>query len=256
MKNIRTLIVDDEPLAREGVRMMLESDPEIDIVGECQNGCQAVRDIIEHRPDLIFLDVQMPEMTGFDVLAEVGAELMPAVIFVTAHDKYSMAAFEVHALDYLLKPFTKQRFVKALERAKAQINDSSNNRINRRLIALLQDFKLGEKYLKRVVIKAVGRVSFLDVGEIDWVEASDSYVRLHVGRVTHLIRGTMNGLEERLDPAKFLRIHRSTIINIERIKELRPLFHGEYIVTLKDGTQLTTGRSYRDTLRPLLENPF
>lgn len=255
-KKIRTLIVDDEPLAREGVRMLLEDDPDIEVIGECANGREAVRDIVEHSPDLLFLDVQMPEMTGFDVLAEVGAGRTPAVIFVTAYDKYALEAFDFHALDYLLKPFTKRRFDKALARAKAQIARAPSEGLDDRLAALLQDLKPGEKYLERVVVKAAGRVFFLGVGEIDWVEAADTYVRLHVGRESHLIRGTMGVLESRLDPARFLRIHRSTIVNIERIKEMHPLFHGEYVITLKDGVQLTSGRSYRDRLRPLLENPF
>lgn len=236
--------------------MLLESDPDIAIVGECVNGQEAARDILRYTPDLIFLDVQMPERTGFDVLAEIGAELMPVVIFVTAYDKYALDAFEVHALDYLLKPFTKSRFDKALERAKAQIENQGDDNFSSRLAALLEDLKPSEKYLERVVIKAAGRVSFLSVDEIDWVEASDTYVRLHVGRASHLIRGTMAGLEAQLDPAKFLRIHRSTIINIERVKEMHPLFHGEYVITLEDGTQLTCGRRYRERLRPLLENPF
>lgn len=253
---VRTLIIDDEPLAREGIRMMLEDDPDISIIGECADGRQAVIQIIENTPDLIFLDVQMPEMTGFDVLAAVGLERIPAVIFVTAYDKYALEAFEVHALDYLLKPFTRQRFVKALERAKASLMHTRSEEINDRLAALLQDLKPGEKYLERVVIKEAGRLSFLSVEEIDWVEAADTYVRLHVGGTSHLIRGTMGGLEARLNPARFLRVHRSTIINVNRIKELHPLFHGEYIITLRDGTRLNSGRSYREKLRPLLENPF
>jgi len=256
MMKVRTLIIDDEPLAREGVRMMLEDDPDISIIGECADGRQAVSEIRVQTPDLVFLDVQMPEMTGFDVLAEVGVELIPAVIFVTAYDKYALEAFEVHALDYLLKPFTRQRFVKALERAKASLRHTSSENISHRLAALLQDLKPGEKYLERVVIKEAGRLSFLSVEELDWVEAADTYVRLHVGGKSHLIRGTMGGLESRLDPTKFLRVHRSTIINVKRIKELHPLFHGEYVITLLDGTQLNSGRSYREKLRPLLENPF
>lgn len=255
-KKVRTLIVDDEPLAREGVRMMLEDDPEISIIGECADGREAVGSIVGQMPDLVFLDVQMPEMSGFDVLAEVGADLIPALIFVTAYDKYALEAFEVHALDYLLKPFTRQRFVKALERAKSRLRQTSGESMTGRLAALLEDLRPGEKYLERVVIKEAGRLSFLGVEEIDWVEAEDMYVRLHVGGKSHLIRGTMGGLEARLDPSRFLRIHRSTIINVTRVKELHPLFHGEYVITLLDGTRLNSGRSYREKLRPFLENPF
>jgi two-component system LytT family response regulator len=256
MNKVRTLIVDDEPLAREGVRMLLEEDAEIAIIGESADGREAIKAIAEQMPDLVFLDVQMPEMTGFDVLAAVGAERLPAVIFVTAYDNYALAAFEVHALDYLLKPFTRGRFLKALERAKARLRQTGDDNLSRRLAALLQDVSPGEKYLERIVIKEAGRVTFLGVGEIDWIEAADTYVRLHVGGKSYLIRGTMGGLEAKLDPAKFLRVQRSAIVNLSRIKELHPLFHGEYVITLRDDTQITSGRSYRGKLRPLLENPF
>lgn len=255
-KKIRTLIIDDEPLAREGIRMLLEEDPDIVIIGECPDGREAVKEIVEQTPDLIFLDVQMPEMTGFEVLAEIGTELIPAIVFVTAYDKYALEAFEVNALDYVLKPFTQQRFFKALGRAKARLKHASSDNLSNHLTALLQNLKAGEKHLERVVIKEAGRLSFLGIEEIDWIEAADTYVRLHVGDKSHLIRGTMNGLEARLDPSEFLRVHRSIIININSIKELHPLFHGEYVITLRDGTRLNSGRSYRDKLRPLLENPF
>jgi two-component system, LytTR family, response regulator len=252
----RALIVDDEPLAREGVRLLLENDPEIVVVQECTDGQAAVKAIIETKPDLVFLDVQMPEMNGFEVLETVGVDRMPNTIFVTAYDKYALQAFEVHALDYLLKPYTNERFFRALERAKAQIKHRSDNNLNHQLSALLDHFKRGGDRLERLVVKAAGRISFVDVEEIDWIEAADTYVRLHVRSESHLVRGTMSGLEAKLDPHKFLRIHRSTIVNLSRVKELQPLFHGEYVVTLQDGTQLTSGRSYRDKLQPLLENPF
>ena len=253
---LRTLIVDDEPLAREGVRMLLEHDPDIAAVLECADGKAAVNAILETKPDLVFLDVQMPEMCGFDVLKAVGSARMPNTIFVTAYDKYALRAFEVHALDYLLKPYTNERFFSALERAKVQIKLSDENDFKRQLSALLDDVKRKGDWLQRLVVKAAGRISYVDVEEIDWIEAADTYVRLHVGRESHLLRGTMSALEAKLDPHKFLRIHRSTIVNLSRVKELKPLFHGEYAVKLHDGTQLTSGRSYRDKLQPLLDNPF
>ncbi|HKR60538.1 MAG TPA: LytTR family DNA-binding domain-containing protein [Pyrinomonadaceae bacterium] len=253
---LRTLIVDDEPLAREGVRMLLENDPEVTAVHECADGQTAVNTIIGTKPDLVFLDVQMPEMDGFEVLEKVGVDRMPNTIFVTAYDKYALQAFEVHALDYLLKPYTNERFFNALERAKTQIKLRGDDNLNHQLSALLDRLKHGGDRLERLAVNAAGRISFVDVEEIDWIEAADTYVRLHVRRESHLVRGTMSGLEAKLDPHKFLRIHRSAIVNLSRIRELQPLFHGEYVVTLQDGTQLTSGRSYRDKLQPLLKNPF
>jgi two-component system LytT family response regulator len=253
---LRTLIVDDEPLAREGVRMLLDNDPEVTTIHECADGQTAVNAIIEAKPDLVFLDVQMPEMDGFEVLKAVGVDRMPNTIFVTAYDRYALQAFEVHALDYLLKPYTNERFFKAFGRAKAQIKLRDDYSLNSQLTALLDHLQGSGDYLERLVVKAAGRVSFVDVKEIDWIEADDMYVRLHVRRESHLVRGTLSGLEAKLDPQKFLRIHRSTIVNLSRVKELQPLFHGEYVVTLQNGTQLTSGRSYRDKLQPLLKNPF
>jgi len=253
---LRTLIADDEPLAREGIRMLLESDAEIVSVDECADGKAAVDAIIATKPDLVFLDVQMPEMNGFEVLAEVGVDRMPNTIFVTAYDKYALQAFDVHALDYLLKPYTNERFFSALERAKTEISLRTEKELNGQLSALLDHLKGGRQHLVRLVVKTAGRISFVGVEEIDWIEAADTYVRLHVGREAHLVRGTMSGLEAKLDPIKFLRIHRSTIVNVKRIKELQPLFHGEYLLTLRDGTQLTSGRTYRDKIQPLLENHF
>lgn len=256
MKKIRTLIVDDEPLAREGVRMLLADDPEIAIAGECGNGSAAVKSIVTLEPDLVFLDVQMPEMNGFDVLEQLGADAAPAIIFVTAFDKYAVQAFEVHAVDYLLKPFTRERFFKALGKAKTQIRDQGDDESRERLQGLIEGLAPRERYLERIVVKSPGRIFFLDVAQIDWIEAADTYVRIHVGRDSHLVRGTMNRLETRLDPNRFLRVHRSTILNLKRVKELHPLFHGEYAITLYDGTQISSGRSYRNKLQRLLENLF
>lgn len=253
---LRTLIVDDEPLAREGVRMLLEHDSEVTAVLECADGRAAVNAIVETKPDLVFLDVQMPEMDGFEVVKTVGVDLMPNTIFVTAYDKYALHAFEVHALDYLLKPYTNERFFKALEQAKAHIKLKDDYRLNSQLTALLNQLKSGGDYLDRLVVKAAGRISFVDVEEIDWIEAADTYVRLHVRHKSHLVRGTLGGLEAKLNPHQFLRIHRSIMVNLSRVKELQSLFHGEYVVKLHDGTELTSGRSYRARLQPLLENSF
>jgi two-component system LytT family response regulator len=251
MANIRTVIVDDEPLARRGIRVLLDEEKDVEIISECRNGREALAVIEEQTPDLVFLDVQMPELNGFDVLQTIGAERMPAVIFVTAYDKYALRAFDVHALDYLLKPLDGERFTKALQRARAQIERKSIHDLSRRLQSLLDDLKPNQKYAERLVIKSAGRILFLGVAEIDWIEAADNYVRLHAGQDEHLLRETMNSLENRLDPAQFLRIHRSRIINIKRIKELQPLFRGEYDIMLQDGTRLESGRGYREKLQRL-----
>lgn len=252
MAKIRTVIVDDEPLARRGIRSQLSEENDFEIVSECRNGLEAVAVIEEQVPDLVFLDVQMPELDGFGVLEAVGVERMPAVIFVTAYDKYAVRAFDVHALDYLLKPFDVERFTRALQRARAQIERKSIHDLSHRLQGLLDDLKASpQKYAERLVIKSGGRILFLTVAEIDWIEAADNYVRLHSGRDEHLLRETMSGLEKRLDPELFLRIHRSRIVNIQRVKELQPLFRGEYEVMLQDGTRLESGGSYKAKLRQL-----
>jgi two-component system LytT family response regulator len=248
------LIVDDEPLARQRIRKLLEAEPDIEVLGECGDGRKAITTIEEERPDLVFLDVQMPGLDGFSVLEHIGIDRMPGVIFVTAYDRYALRAFEVHALDYLLKPFDRERFQKALERARAQINRSRTAEVNKQLLALLEDVKSARKYQERFVIKSSNRVLFIRVEEIDWIEAAGNYARLHIGNETHMLRETMSALEEKLDPEKFLRIHRSTIVNIERIQELQPWFHGDYVVLLKDGKQLTLSRSYRQKLQELFGN--
>jgi two-component system, LytTR family, response regulator len=249
MPKIRVLIVDDEPIARRGIVQQLKGEPEVEIVGECADGMEAVAAIKAKSPDLVFLDVQMPEMDGFEVIEAVGVERMPRVIFVTAYDQYALRAFEVHALDYLLKPFDRDRFVKALDHARSSLQ---RGEFNRQLIRLLDDRLAARKPLERLVIKAGGRIYFLNVEEVDWIEAADNYVELHVGRESHLLRETISGLAARLDPARFLRIRHSTIVNIERVKELRPLFRGEYLIVLRDGTELTSSRRYRKNLDAIL----
>jgi two-component system LytT family response regulator len=257
---IKTLIVDDEPLARRNLRVLLERDPQIEILEECRNGREAVKAINTLSPDLIFLDIQMPEMDGFDVLEHVGPEHIQAIIFVTAFDQYALKAFDVHALDYLLKPFDDERFARALERAKSQIAAREINQLSGRLLALLEEreserqgSKREERYLTRLMIKAASRVMLLKVDEIDFIEADGNYAKLHTGRKTHLLREKMNDLEGRLDPAKFVRIHRSIIVNLERIKEMHPHFNGDYVVVLEDGRQLKLSRTRREQLEARLK---
>ena len=245
---IRTLIVDDEPLGRERIRALLASDPEIEVIGECADGRQAITAIEQRNPDLVFLDVQMPEVDGFSVLEAICSECMPVIIFVTAYDRYAVQAFEVHALDYLLKSYDRERFSAAVQRAKEEIQRSREGVLNERLVGLLENLQAKKDRLTRLVIKSAGRIVFLRVEEIDWIEAADNYVRVHAGKESHLIRETLQSLEKRLDPGKFLRIHRSFLVNFDRIRELRPIFHGDYAVKLADGTELTLSRNYREKL--------
>jgi two-component system LytT family response regulator len=255
VNTIRTLVVDDEPLARERIKRFLAAEPDLELVGECAEGREAVAAIQTLKPDLVFLDIQIPELDGFGVLKAIPIEQMPAVVFVTAYDRYALQAFDVNALDYLLKPYNRERFRKAVERARAQLSNGAKGELNERLISLLENFKTEPpRHLERLMIKSSGRVFFLRAEELDWIEADGNYLRVHVGRESHLIRETMNRLASKLDPDKFLRIHRSTLVNIERIKELQPLFSGDYVVILRDGKQLTLSRSYRDKLLELFEN--
>ncbi|HTY37666.1 MAG TPA: LytTR family DNA-binding domain-containing protein [Bacteroidota bacterium] len=251
-KKIRALIVDDEPPARNKIRELLKTEMDVEIVDECTNGAEAVQSIASLTPDLVFLDIQMPELDGFGVIETIGPERFPAVIFVTAYDQYAVQAFDVHAIDYLLKPFDRQRFQTALNRVREHLEPGRRNEINQQLNSLLRQLKGPKKQADRLVVKSGGRVFFLKNDEIDWIEAAGNYVRLHVGNETHLLRETMNAIQKKLDPAMFIRIHRSTFVNIEKIKELQPWFHGEYVVIMRDGTQLTMSRSYRSNLPDLL----
>ena len=271
-RKLRALIVDDESLAREALLVMLDDDPEIEVIAECRNGKEAVTVIREQSPDVVFLDIQMPEMDGFQVVEEVGARQMPVTIFVTAYDKHALRAFEAHALDYLLKPFDHDRFNTALQRAKTFVRQQKLGEISESLFAMLQDMKLKtggdsptdadnrnperaarKEPIDRVVIKSGGRIYFLKIEEIDWVEGAGDYLSLHSGNQTHLIRETMGNFHAKLDSQKFLRIHRSTIVNIERIKDIRPLFKGDYVITLTSGMRLKASRGYRRELQALLD---
>jgi two-component system LytT family response regulator len=257
---LRTLIVDDEPLARERLRSLLAGDADVEVVGECADGRSAVSAIRDLDPDLVFLDVQMPALNGLGVVAEVGADRMPATVFVTAFDRYAVRAFDVNAVDYLLKPFDRDRFAEALRRAKAQVGRRADAGVRDRLLALLAESRAAPQpppsATERLAVKSGGKVVFVRVDEIDWIEAAGNYCRLHVGKQTHLLRETMAALETRLNPKKFVRIHRSTIMNLERVRELQPYFHGDYVVVLRDGTQLTLSRTYRQKLHEIIGHPF
>ena len=242
---IRALIVDDEPLARERIRTLLRKEPDIEVADECGDGMRAIAAIAKLRPDLVFLDVQMPESSGFDVVEAIGAERMPAVIFVTAYDKYALRAFDVHALDYLLKPFDRARFREALERARTQIRHEQSGEINRRLLALLKDVRPEGQRRERLVVRDGGRILFLRTDEIDWIEAAGNYLKLHAGRHAHMMRETMAAIEAQLDPARFVRVHRSTIVNLDRVREMQPGPHGDSALVLRDGTRLTLSRTCR-----------
>ena len=244
---IRTLIVDDVALARQRIKILL-SDPDVEIIGECSEGAEAVDAIRKSKPDLVFLDVQMPEMNGFEVVESIGAEKMPAVIFVTAFDKFAIRAFEVNAVDYLLKPFDEERLNKALERAKLQIARRDSTDIEEKLRRLLKEISPEERYLKRIPVKTPRGTNLVLTEEIDWIGAAGHYVELHAGRETHSIRDRIANLEQKLDPAKFVRIHRSTIVNIDRIKSFHPLFNGDQLIVLRNGTELNLSRTYYENL--------
>lgn len=249
---IRVLVVDDEALARERACQLLKADSEIEIIGQCGDGQTAVEKIQKDKPDLVLLDVQMPELDGFAVVEAVGADNMPPVIFVTAHEKFALKAFDVHAIDYLLKPYDRERFETALGRAKDQLARSKSGDLQSKMTALLGEIKTQPKATNRLVVKTEGRVLLLKNEDVDWVEAADNYIILHVAADTHMLRETMTSIESRLPSEKFIRVNRSTIVNIDRIKELQPLFHGEYVIILKNGTKLTLSRGYREKLDQLL----
>jgi two-component system, LytTR family, response regulator len=250
---IRALIVDDEPWARRRIAKLLGAEQDVEIIGQCSDGAAAIQQVVELRPDLVFLDVQMPEVDGFEVVDAVGANRMPLVIFATAYDKYALRAFDANALDYLLKPFDEERFRKALDRARKEL---LKGRVGAEdaLSSLLRSLRASGRYLQRLVVKSGGRVTFLKALEIDWIESSNNYLTLHVGRDAHVLRSTMNALTPKLDPEQFARIHRCTIVNLDRVKELQPWFRGEQVLVLKDDTRLTVGRAFRIQLQKYLQN--
>lgn len=254
---VRTVIADDERLARQKLLIFLESEPAVSVVAECQDGRQTVAAIRSFRPDLLLLDVQMPDLDGFQVLSEISEEEMPAVIFTTAFDQYAIRAFESNALDYLLKPFDRERLHHAVERARTELREARDHAITRRILSLLSQVRpiasAAAQPDQRLVIKAGGRVVFLDTGNIEWVEAAANYVRLHVGKESYVFRETISRISERLDPNRFVRIHRSTIVNVEKIKELIPVNSGEYVVVLRSGRELSCSRGYRAALQEIVD---
>jgi two-component system LytT family response regulator len=275
---IRVLIVDDEPIARRRLRRLLRLEDDVDVVGEVGSGREAIETIQRDRPDLVLLDVQMPDVDGFGVVEALGVDHMPPTIFVTAYNEYAVRAFDVHAIDYLLKPFDGERFKAAFQRARLHLEQVSSAEQGRRIKALLEQV-LGEgaaaaagvsqpqltahtgggqvpprhRFVDRLMVKHDGRVFFVKVTDVDWFEASGNYVRIHTGKVSHLIRETMQRVESQLDPSMFVRIHRAVIVNLDRIRELQPWFAGDYVVILRDGRQLKLSRTYREHLHTRMQ---
>ncbi|HZP25193.1 MAG TPA: LytTR family DNA-binding domain-containing protein [Terriglobales bacterium] len=245
---IRVLLSDDEALARERLRGLLEDEPDLEIVAECGDGKSAIALIKREKPDLVFLDIQMPEVDGFGVVSALRDQPMPLTIFVTAYDRYAMKAFEVHALDYLLKPVAKDRLSEALEHARKQLQQPSEATFQRRVLNLLAELDSRPSAPQRIVIKADGEIVCLRPAEIDWAESAGNYVCLHVGAATHILRETITSLEGRLGQHQFLRVHRSTLVNVDRIKTLRPSLYGDYSILLRDGTKLTLSRGFRENV--------
>lgn len=250
---IKVLVVDDEPHAREGLEQLIEADPDLEVAGTCGDGIAATKAILELEPDLVLLDVQMPEMDGFGVIDTVGADRMPAVVFVTAYDQFAVKAFEVNALDYLLKPFDDARFRSAIAKAKAAAQTADAAPLHEKLVGLLQSTGRDREPLTRLVVKDAGRVYFVKTEELDWVQAASYYAKLHVGQRTHLLRESMNSLEDRLDPKVFFRVSRSAIVNLDRVKEIQPFGGGSHIVILLDGTKVRLSRRRREKLEAVLE---
>ena len=239
---IRTLIVDDEMLGRKLIRRLVAGEPGFQVIGECSDGAKAVEAISMDRPDLVFLDIQMPELDGFGVLRELDPAALPIVVFVTAHDKFALKAFEAHGLDFLLKPIDGDRFHAALQRARTYFEGKRSDSIRKRLADLVAGLPGRSKYISRLMVKSAGGAVFLKAGEIDWIGSEGNYVKLRAGKAIHLLRGRLSELEKRLDPDMFFRIHRSTIVNLDRIREFKATFQGDGAVVLSDGTRLVASR--------------
>jgi len=248
-QTFRAFIVDDEPMARERIRRMLKAHTDIEIAGECENGEDAVAAVRHSHPDLLFLDIQMPLMDGFEVLRNLDSEELPYVIFITAFDEYAVRAFEVHALDYLLKPFDSERFQSAVNRARDRIKTDRAAATRQEITTLLEDLRgAGARYLDRLTLKRSGRLFLVPCDKVDYIESEAKFVRVFVGKESFTVRLPISSLEKQLDPRRFVRIHRCTIVNAERVREFQPLFHGDYRVLLHNGTALTMSRTYRDAV--------
>jgi two-component system, LytTR family, response regulator len=245
---LRALIVDDEPVARRRLRALLESEATVEIIGECEDGTAAIDDIRRSRPDVVFLDVQMPGLDGFDVVDALEPAEQPAIVFVTAYDRYAVRAFDVHAVDYLLKPFERARLRKTLARLET-LNDARD--AARRVHAAVESVR-AQQPLRRVLVKSAGKVYAVRLEDVDSIQSAGHYLEMHAGSATHLVRGSIGWIETRLDPARFTRIHRSVIVNVDRIRELQPAFHGEFVVILQNGRRLRCSRSYGDALKKTL----
>ena len=249
---VRVLIVDDEPVARRRLRRLLRLASDVAVVGECGDGVTALEMIRELSPDVVLLDVQMPELDGFGLLQAMSPEEIPVIIFVTAYDRYALRAFEVHALDYVLKPVEAERLTTAVARARARLEERKGTRLDERILSLLETLAPDRKHLTRIPVRTEGRVHVLDLADVDWIGAADNYVTLHAGPREYLIRDTMGRLERELDPDRFVRVHRSSIVQIDRVRELLPDFHGDFTLVLKTGTTLTLSRGYRAKLEAVL----
>jgi len=252
LPTIRTVIADDEGLALKKLRILLNSESGVSVVSECQDGQQAVAAVDSCKPDLLFLDIHMPDMDGFQVLNQIPEDRMPIVIFTTAYDGYAIRAFEAHALDYLLKPFNQDRLHRALERARSELLKSDEQRLKTRILDLLRTTELESKKFQRLVIRTAGRIVFLDLNEIDWIEAAANYVRIHTGKEAYLLREGIGHMSAKLDPKRFVRIHRSFIVNVNRIRELQSCDNGEYIAVLKNGKELSCSRGCRSEVQRLI----
>lgn len=262
MNKIRTVVVEDEPVSRDRLLALLSEEQDVEVVGACADGRSAATAIASTTPDLVFLDIQLPEMDGLTLARAFEADARPAVVFVTAHDSYALPAFEIHALDYLLKPFSAQRFRSALAYAREHLAQRRATSIGRHILDLLPDAQtppaptLSAPAGDRLVVKSSGRIYFVKIADIDWCEAAGNYIRVHVGTQAHLIRETMNRLESQLDPRLFVRVHRSTIVNVDHVQELRSSFNGEHVVVLRNGTRLAMSRGYREAIQERLKRPL
>ncbi len=242
------IIVDDEPLARKRIKSLLDSDSSMHVLATCANGKEALQVMESQTPDILFVDIQMPEMTGFQLVENIGPSRIPAIIFVTAYDEFALKAFEVHAMDYLLKPFENERFLDTLERAKQIIVNKKTDFLQAKVAKMLEDLQPKKNYVKRIMVKNSDKVFFIETDEIEYLESSGNYVKIHSNGKHQLVRDTLTNMLSNLDPEQFFRVHRSTVVNINKVKELQPWFHGDYLVVMKDGTKLNMSRNYKEIL--------